>query len=50
MLSRQERPHDAFLLLCRTLLQPSFFAAYAMVVVDLAARGAFGLSYENCCR
>ena len=47
MLSREERRLTLFFSCAGHFFSHLFFAAYAMVVVDLAARGAFGLSYEN---
>ena len=47
MLSRQERRLTLFFSCAGHFFSHLFFAAYTMVVVDLAARGAFGLSYEN---
>ena len=47
MLSREERRLTLCFSCVGHFFSHMFFAAYAMVVVDLAARGAFGLSYEE---
>ncbi len=47
MLSRDERRLTLFFSGAGHFFSHLFFSAYAMTVVDLAARGAFGLSYEE---